>query len=659
MTRPPTDAARRPDSVFQALLLVAGLSLYGATLARTVTMEDSGLFLMAARFLGPAHPPGFPLYTLLGHLSCLLPLGSVAERVHWLSAAATATAAVLLYRVARGEGLEPAGALAAGLLLLVSRAVWSQAVVAEVYALNLLLFVAQLHALQCFRRSGRPLALGWCGLLFGLGLSNHWPLFLLVAPAFLLLLLPRWRQALRGLWLAIPGLIAGLLPYGWMVLRSHQRPEYSFFGPIVSGAMFRAILERRAYLDLYSVRWEDRLWMLEFYGTELLGQLTGIGLAVALWGAWTQRRTASSSFAAALLAVLLALEVLLPLRAAMDWGPLARATHQAYPLPAYAMLALLAGSGLEALGRRLPQRVRAGGLWVLLPAALVGVLHFAGNDRRGDTLAADYGRAVLESIEPGGILFVDNEMDAGPIGYLHLVEGLRPDVRVLSHKGLFFRDALYPSFAPEKEKERLLQEFVAGSERPIHLIGGPPLPFGAKEHGLYRTVFREWPSGRTGYEPLPILDQYVARALSAGVEPDPFAAQQRDLMADHYGKLIAPVLATQTGDSRLYQRMEPLRTLLTANLRGLLSLMDAGLLRADPQVLWEWSELARSQVDRQRVHWRFRAWVLYLRGAILQRMGTPQSLEQAEQEVRRCLEIDDRPNIRELLASIVEARKGE
>jgi len=53
---------------------------------RTVVLEDDGIFILAAYFNGIAHPPGYPLYTLLGHLATYLPFGSVAFRVHLLSA---------------------------------------------------------------------------------------------------------------------------------------------------------------------------------------------------------------------------------------------------------------------------------------------------------------------------------------------------------------------------------------------------------------------------------------------------------------------------------------------------------------------------------------------------------------------------------------------
>ena len=44
------------------------LILYLFTTPRVVVLEDDGLFLMVAKHLGIAHPPGYPLFTGIAHL---------------------------------------------------------------------------------------------------------------------------------------------------------------------------------------------------------------------------------------------------------------------------------------------------------------------------------------------------------------------------------------------------------------------------------------------------------------------------------------------------------------------------------------------------------------------------------------------------------------
>src|SRR5262249_1583575 len=59
--------------------------LYGVTVQPSVPPGDSGELISAASVLGVAHPPGYPLYMLIGHLVTLLPGGSAALRMNLLS----------------------------------------------------------------------------------------------------------------------------------------------------------------------------------------------------------------------------------------------------------------------------------------------------------------------------------------------------------------------------------------------------------------------------------------------------------------------------------------------------------------------------------------------------------------------------------------------
>src|SRR2546427_6958087 len=78
------------------VVFITSLVLYTWTLAPTVPLVDSGELIVAARSLGVAHPPGFPLYLMLAHLASLVPLGSVAVRVNFASALFAALASAML-----------------------------------------------------------------------------------------------------------------------------------------------------------------------------------------------------------------------------------------------------------------------------------------------------------------------------------------------------------------------------------------------------------------------------------------------------------------------------------------------------------------------------------------------------------------------------------
>src|SRR4030095_321667 len=83
ISQPQTSRIRIACAVF---VFVASILVYTLTLAPTVTLVDSGELIVAARSLGVAHPPGFPLYVMFAHLATLVPIGSVAVRVNFASA---------------------------------------------------------------------------------------------------------------------------------------------------------------------------------------------------------------------------------------------------------------------------------------------------------------------------------------------------------------------------------------------------------------------------------------------------------------------------------------------------------------------------------------------------------------------------------------------
>ncbi|MEO6529153.1 MAG: DUF2723 domain-containing protein [Gemmatimonadaceae bacterium] len=121
------------------------------TLAPGVTFWDAGELIAAAHVLGIPHPPGTPVYVMLGHTwsSALAPLLGVARAMNLLSACCTALAgAAMAWLVARRSQSPHAGwiglgaALCAGTMM----SVWSNATETEVYAVSLLHAVVMLVA---------------------------------------------------------------------------------------------------------------------------------------------------------------------------------------------------------------------------------------------------------------------------------------------------------------------------------------------------------------------------------------------------------------------------------------------------------------------------------------------------------------------------------
>jgi len=155
------------------LVFCLGIILYSVTLPKGVLPGDSGELIAASRTLSIAHPPGYPLYLMVGRLfSLLLSVGSVAYRYNLMSAIIASSALVLFYLIVTRLGLRRPIGVAVTLAIGSLEAFWLQATTAEVYALNAFFTLLLLHSGLMGRRYGQRsfLLLGFIG---GLALSHH------------------------------------------------------------------------------------------------------------------------------------------------------------------------------------------------------------------------------------------------------------------------------------------------------------------------------------------------------------------------------------------------------------------------------------------------------------------------------------------------------
>ena len=78
---------KRSTLAWAIVLSILAFILYFLTAARDIVVGDSPELTMAAVTLGVAHPPGYPSFTMLGHLFSLLPLGPIPFRINLLQIA--------------------------------------------------------------------------------------------------------------------------------------------------------------------------------------------------------------------------------------------------------------------------------------------------------------------------------------------------------------------------------------------------------------------------------------------------------------------------------------------------------------------------------------------------------------------------------------------
>lgn len=220
-------------------------------------MREPGLhgdyvkFAFIGKVWGLPHPTGFPLFLILDGLVSLIPIGTLTFRVMTISATFTALAIYFIYRIVRQIGASSPLALGLALIAATGHAIWAQAVIPEVYGLNMFFIMASVWALFRWDKTDDDRWMWATVWLFILGLSDH-PTIILTFPALLAFTLIRKPGVYLRSWTwihAATALVIVLGLYSYIYIRSRYNLAHEDF---VIGGDFRRFLsfiEARAYFD--------------------------------------------------------------------------------------------------------------------------------------------------------------------------------------------------------------------------------------------------------------------------------------------------------------------------------------------------------------------------------------------------------------------------
>jgi hypothetical protein len=430
--------------------LGVGLAAFVAyVLAATPTAYplDSAELATAAFGLGVAHPPGEETTLLLAKLWALLPLGGAAFKVALSQAAAGALAAVLVFllvlgatehltvvvqgmhratRVVLAAGAALAFAYAPGVVIVSNRA--------EVYATQTALSLAALwFALRAHDEQDARWALV-AALLVGFGIGNHSLVAGLVGLAAVAAALPVLLHApARGRFVALSLLAfaAGLLLHAYLPLRTaalQQSPHGTadvLWGDARSLQGLWWMVAAKTFVEKAAiVHGNASPADLPFLLIEELGMALAL---VAPAGAYFLLRRKDSRVHG--LAVLAAMggSMVAALVGGLDPS---NPDIRGYLGPAIACVAVLSGVAVTVgLAVFRLTRARAFLAAILLLGALTRFPSPGRYPGLFEARAADATtRQLLDDLPPRAALFTNHFETGFLVGYLRLVEGLRPDV---------------------------------------------------------------------------------------------------------------------------------------------------------------------------------------------------------------------------------------
>jgi hypothetical protein len=424
-----------------ALVAAVAAILYGMSAARDIVIGDTPELVTAAIKLGVAHPPGYPLFTMLGHLFSLLPAGPMPFRLNLLAVVCGAGTVTLVYFTAiRLTGNRAASACAA-LVLASTPLFWSWSLVAEVFSVNNLFAAAMIYMLVMWQDDpDRPAFLIGAALLSGLALANQQTIVLL-GPAVLFVLWRRRKELLARPRIVVASgaaLMLGLLAYAYLPWAAARHPLWNWGDP-VSMEKFLAVVTRKHFGsgNLTNVpKYEggsplDRLvaWSASF-------GVFGVLLLAGAFQAWRRMRW---FFCFSLLAILFSGPIFVAYANMNLSVPLSRFVLERFYLLSHVAAAPLAAFGVllatDLLGSAVPAlRAYASALvtfGLLLALVGVGIANYAEIDQSRNHLVRQFAEDIFATLERGAILAVDGDEVIMPLTYLQDVEGYRPDVVLL------------------------------------------------------------------------------------------------------------------------------------------------------------------------------------------------------------------------------------
>jgi len=477
----------RDNKILAGVAFLISFIFYLITIAPTVSFWDCGEFTACSYIMGVPHPPGAPLFLLIGRIFTLIPWFDIAFRTNLISVFSSAFTVALLFliivRLIREWRGAPktfedrvilnAGGFIGAMSYAFSDTFWFNAVETEVYALSML-FTALVFWLALLwmdnhkdYKSARFLLM--IIYLFGLGAGVHLLNLLAIPTIFLLIIFTDRKLLLRyDLWSVIPILaIIGYSTYLVILIRSGLNPAIDENNPenwtnfvnylnmrqYGTENQFLTVFNRKAPLWSYQIK----KMFLRYFSWQFIGKGTTIGADGYIAENLSFRGLYGLPFLLGLMGMIhhfykdwkRAISVLIFF--IMTGIALVIYLNQPDPQPrerdyvyvgCFFAFAVWIGIGmvgiLEGIVSKLREKAKltslaaGGAIFLIMLVVPVNMCRFNFNehDRRGNYVAWDYSYNIIQSCEPNAILFTNGDNDTFPLWYLQEVEGIRKDVRI-------------------------------------------------------------------------------------------------------------------------------------------------------------------------------------------------------------------------------------
>ena len=432
-------SAHTLENYIPLLLPVTVFSVYLCTTAPVVYVGDSGEFTAAAFSLGIPHNSGYPLYSLVGKIFCMIPFGNVGFRMNLMSAFFAALTVFLIYDIIKEFTRNILCSLTAAGFLAFTPLFWSQTVSAEVYPLHVFFLALMTRLLWQWDQSKDFHKLLMFVFVTGLSFGNHMQTVML-APPVLYFIISGDKKAIFSLRNFVAIAVFFILPlslYLYLPIRTQAGAVIHWGDPDnierflahVTATAHRGAYVFSAGFSQYLPRLLDAL--------KVIGLQYGILILLSMWGWMKLKSLRWKTFFAGIVLFDLVYTVFLNI-ISLEITP--------FTLPSVIVLAILMGVGLNDILGWISQQKKIGtNVRKSISAALciIPIIALCTNyglcDQRRNYTAYEQAVNIFRTADYGGIIFLDGDNNIFPVAYGRIVEGMGEDKQLYDRHNIIFK----------------------------------------------------------------------------------------------------------------------------------------------------------------------------------------------------------------------------
>ena len=467
-------------------VIIGGIYLYSQV--KTIYGGDAGDLVSAIATLGIPHPPGYPLYTILGIVAVrLVQYSTMAWRVGLVSSIPSLIFLFILFDTLVYLTHKKILSLITVLTLAFTYPIWLYSVSAEVFALNNLFTIALIWSLLHLYIDKKQKFLWLSAFFFGLGMSHHHIIILLIPAALYLLYQTRNKLQVRHCMKIITYFLCGISPYLYVFISSKNGPEVNWMG----------LPDLSSFFTLFTRAGYGTFRIGEFTGFDPLSRILNVwalfdfaykdfrlaGILLAIIGIYQAWRKLKRIFW--FLAIYFFTNVFFMFYASYPlFDNFLVATFERFVQPLYIILSIFMACGIWFLidfisahfpkhtGKHKLSRVLISMelIFFILPIGVFLINYPKISILKNDFTAENFASDIIDFLPPNSVLALSTDTPLFDTQYLYYSQKKRPDIKLIHLSKLytlFYQDTLkkfYPDLKLNKSSgynsEKIMTQFI-------------------------------------------------------------------------------------------------------------------------------------------------------------------------------------------------------